>query len=85
MLLVVYTCILTLITLIFILNRHQFRECENYRGQLKEDLPLGTWLKAITFLDSFKQNKNHEGWNQHKDRKIENFTNQEQNDQSQTQ
>lgn len=34
---------------------HQFRECTNYKGQQKEDLPFGPCLRAVSLYS--RQNK----------------------------
>lgn len=39
---------------------HQYRECLNYKGQQKEDLPYGGWMRATTQAKRVKQNWNRE-------------------------
>lgn len=42
---------------------HQYRECLKYRGQPKEKLPYGIWLKAKTAAERAKLNRDKERWN----------------------
>ena len=35
---------------------HQYKECIEYKGQPKEDLPYGYWMKAATRVEKIKQN-----------------------------
>lgn len=39
---------------------HQFRECKDYSGYQKEELPFETWLKAISLANRTKLNKKKE-------------------------
>lgn len=41
---------------------HQFRECMEYKGQQKENLPFGPWLKAVSLADRIKLNRAKEKW-----------------------
>lgn len=41
---------------------HQFRECANYKGQQKEDLAFGPWLKAVSLVDRTKLNRHRQKW-----------------------
>ena len=41
---------------------HQYRECLKYRGQLKDKLPYGSWLKAKTVAERAKLNRDKGGW-----------------------
>ena len=36
---------------------HQFRECLKYKGQPKDELPYGAWMRAISQAERVKQNK----------------------------
>ena len=36
---------------------HQYRECLKYKGQPKEKLTFGGWMKAITPAERARQNK----------------------------
>ncbi|KAH9792118.1 CCHC-type domain-containing protein [Citrus sinensis] len=36
---------------------HQYKECIEYKGQPKEDLPYGYWMKATTRARKLKQNR----------------------------
>lgn len=47
---------------------HQFRECTEYRGQQKEDLPFGPWLKAVSLADRTKLNRNKEKWSKEQEK-----------------
>ncbi|KAK9221980.1 hypothetical protein WN944_010411 [Citrus x changshan-huyou] len=38
-------------------NWHQYKECIEYKGQPKEDLPYGYWMKATTRAGQLKQNR----------------------------
>lgn len=37
--------------------RHQYRGCTKYKGQPKENLAYGAWLKAVLFADCMKFHK----------------------------
>lgn len=39
---------------------HQFRECLKYKGQPKDELPYGVWMRAITQAERVKLNRNRE-------------------------
>ncbi|KAH9658870.1 CCHC-type domain-containing protein [Citrus sinensis] len=41
---------------------HQYRECLKYRGQPKDKLPYGSWLKAKTAAERAKLNRDKGGW-----------------------
>ena len=42
---------------------HQYKECGKYQDQQREDLPYGSWMKAITVGGFTKRNRNKEMWN----------------------
>ncbi|KAL9445503.1 hypothetical protein AB3S75_018492 [Citrus x aurantiifolia] len=42
---------------------HQYRESLRYKGQQKEDLPYGGWMRAVTQADRIKQNRSREKGN----------------------
>ncbi|KAL9411658.1 hypothetical protein AB3S75_045289 [Citrus x aurantiifolia] len=42
---------------------HQYKECGKYQGQQRENLPYGSWMKAITVGGFIKRNQNKERWN----------------------
>ncbi|KAH9728008.1 hypothetical protein KPL70_008866 [Citrus sinensis] len=42
---------------------HQYRECLRYKGQQKEDLPYGGWMRAVTQADRIKQKRSKEKGN----------------------
>ena len=42
---------------------HQYRECLRYKGQQKEDLPYGGWMRAVTQAERVKQNRSKEKGN----------------------
>ena len=60
---------------------HQFRECVKYKGQRKEDLTFGYWLKAIILPDRFRQNMNQERGNQYRGKKAGESMSQEHHEQ----
>ena len=41
---------------------HQYRECLKYRGQPKDKLPYGSWLKAKTVAERAKLNRDKGAW-----------------------
>ncbi|KAH9697633.1 zinc knuckle protein [Citrus sinensis] len=43
---------------------HQYRECLRYKGQQKEDLPYGGWMRAVTQADRVKHNRIRDKINQ---------------------
>lgn len=42
---------------------HQYRICQSYKGQPKEQLAFGAWMKALTRAEKAKQNRNRDRWN----------------------
>ncbi|KAH9782148.1 hypothetical protein KPL71_008766 [Citrus sinensis] len=42
---------------------HQYKECGKYQDQPREDLPYGSWMKAITVGGFTKRNQNKGRWN----------------------
>ncbi|KAH9648888.1 reverse transcriptase domain-containing protein [Citrus sinensis] len=42
---------------------HQYKKCGKYQDQQREDLPYGSWMKAITVGGFTKRNQNKERWN----------------------
>ena len=41
---------------------HQFRECNQYKGQTRDEMTYGPWLKALTNAEKLKLNKGKERW-----------------------
>ena len=39
---------------------HQYRECTNYKNQLREEMAYRPWMKAHTITEQMKQNKGRE-------------------------
>lgn len=50
---------------------HQFKECETYKGQPKEKLPYGTYMKVLSKAEKTKVNRGKKIWN----RRFEQATN----------
>ena len=42
---------------------HQYKECLEYKRQLKDELPYGAWMKALTKMERVKQKTNQDYWN----------------------
>ena len=42
---------------------HSFKECVQYKGQTKEQLPYGVWMKAIKISERAKLNRSRGNWN----------------------
>ncbi|KAH9715526.1 putative reverse transcriptase/RNA-dependent DNA polymerase [Citrus sinensis] len=42
---------------------HQYKECGKYQDQPREDLPYGSWMKALTVGGFTKRNQNKGIWN----------------------
>lgn len=42
---------------------HQYKECEKYHNQPREELPFGSWMKAITVGGFTKRHPNKGRWN----------------------
>ncbi|KAH9703270.1 zinc knuckle protein [Citrus sinensis] len=51
---------------------HQYRECLRYKGQQKEDLPYGGWMRAVTQADRIKQKRSREKGNREQSNPKEN-------------
>ncbi|KAH9650909.1 CCHC-type domain-containing protein [Citrus sinensis] len=51
---------------------HQYRECLRYKGQQKEDLPYGGWMRAVTQADRIKQKRSREKGNREQSNLNEN-------------
>lgn len=41
---------------------HQYKECASYKGQPKEELAYGVWMRAITMLRKMRQSRRADIW-----------------------
>ncbi|KAH9783095.1 zinc knuckle protein [Citrus sinensis] len=67
---------------------HQYRECLKYKGQQKEKLAYGSWLKALPVTEWNRKNRRRGKWNkEHHQQNLEmvNTASQNQNQTRQTQ
>lgn len=56
---------------------HSFRKCFKYECQKQEDLAFGSWVKAIAFVERFRQNRGDDKWNRSNSKRDEEPVNQE--------
>ena len=56
---------------------HKYRKCLKYKGQPKEKLAFGSWMKEITPAERARENKtkSRENWNQAHNQANTNFSN----------
>ena len=45
------------------ISGHQYRICQSYKGQPKDQLAFGAWMKVLTKAEKAKQNRNRDRWN----------------------
>ena len=55
---------------------HQFRECNQYKGQTRDEMAYGPWLKALTNAEKLKLNKGKERWKMDDDNQRRNVQSQ---------
>ncbi|KAL9446099.1 hypothetical protein AB3S75_013884 [Citrus x aurantiifolia] len=55
---------------------HQFRECNQYKGQTRDEMAYGPWLKALTNAEKIKLNKGKERWTMDDDNQRRNVQSQ---------
>ncbi|KAL9416919.1 hypothetical protein AB3S75_039994 [Citrus x aurantiifolia] len=55
---------------------HQFRECNQYKSQTRDEMAYGPWLKALTNAEKLKLNKGKERWKMDDDNQRRNVQSQ---------
>ncbi|KAH9650355.1 CCHC-type domain-containing protein [Citrus sinensis] len=52
---------------------HQYRECANYKNQLREEMAFGPWMKAPLMIEQLKQNRGKEKGKTESEKKSQNY------------
>lgn len=52
---------------------HQYRECANYKNQLREEMVFGPWMKAPSMIEQLKQNRGKEKGRTESEKKSQNY------------
>lgn len=53
---------------------HQYRECVNYKNQLREEMAYEPWMKAPTMTEQLKQNKRKENIRPEQGKKSQSYS-----------
>lgn len=62
---------------------HRFKECEAYKGQPKDKLPCGIYMRTLSKAEKTKLNQAREKWNRRFEQTTKGYTNSEHHERNQ--